>query len=109
MQQSLANDKGAYIPHSIAQEMVAPSSTKTRGLGFFITNKYGDETPNGKYFMHGGFNQGYLAIFVASKAKNGDGAFIMVNVSPDYNTQDVYEWGFIKDVEKHIADYYHWK
>jgi CubicO group peptidase (beta-lactamase class C family) len=109
IQQSLANEKGSYIPHNVAEGMVTPSSTKTRGLGFFITNKYGDETPNGKYFMHGGFNQGYLAIFVASKAKNGDGIFIMVNVSPDYNTQDVYEWGFIKNVEKYVADHYYWK
>ncbi len=57
MQQSLAGDKGTYIPQNIAKSMLTPSSSKTRGLGFFITNKYGDETPNGKYFMHGGFNQ----------------------------------------------------
>jgi CubicO group peptidase (beta-lactamase class C family) len=109
IQKSLANDKDSYIPHDIAKLMVDPSSTKTRGLGFFITNKYGDETTSGNYFMHGGFNQGYLAIFVASKSKSGDGAVIMVNVSPDYNTKDVYEWGFIKDVEKYSANQNKWK
>lgn len=107
IQNSLANNND-YIPHSIAAEMVAPSSTKTRGLGFFISNQYGDETPGGKYFMHGGFNPGYLAILVAGK-NNGSGVVIMVNVSPDYHTKGkVQQWDFIKDVERFVANDEKW-
>lgn len=41
--------------------------------------------------------------------KNGKGAVIMVNVSPDYHTKDkVQQWDFIRAVEKYIAQTEKW-
>lgn len=108
IQDSLANKRGSYIPRDISEAMIKPSSTNTRSLGFFIGDKYANETKDGDYFMHGGFNQGYLAILIASKT-SGKGTAIMINVSPDYHSKgDIHEWGFIKDVEHYIADQEHW-
>ncbi len=107
LQNALAG-KPSYIPSNIAKLMIQPSSTKTRGLGFFINDKFADEVPHGKYFSHGGFNQGYLAMLIAGKT-NGKGAIIMVNVSPDYHTKDkVQQWDFIRAVEKYIAQHENW-
>lgn len=107
IQNALAGNQ-SYVPRKIANMMVQPSSTKTRGLGFFINNKFADEVANGKYFSHGGFNQGYLAILIAGKT-NGKGAVIMVNVSPDYHTKDkVQQWNFIRAVQKYIAQSEKW-
>lgn len=107
IQNALAG-KQSYVPTSVAKMMVAPSSTETRGLGFFINNKFADETANGNYFSHGGFNQGYLALLIAGKT-NGKGAVIMVNVSPNYHTKaKVKQWDFIRAVQKYIAQSEQW-
>jgi len=107
IQKSLAKSKKSVIPNKIAEELVKPSSSDTRGLGFFIQNKYGDETKDGKYFGHGGFNPGYLSLLIAGK-DNGKGAIIIINVSPAADTEKVKQWDFIKNVEHYIADHEKW-
>ena len=105
-QKSLNTSHGLLSP-SQARALVTPSSTPTRGLGFFISDKYGNEHRNGKYFMHSGNNIGYLTILIGSMdGKNG--AAIMINISPDWNAKDYPQFEFIKDSVKVIGRYYHW-
>lgn len=106
IQKSLNTSHG-LLTQKQARSLVTPSSTPTRGLGFFISDKYGDEHRNGKYFMHTGNNIGYLTILIGSlDGKNG--AVIMINISPDWNAKDFPQFGFIKDSLKLIGRYYHW-
>lgn len=106
IQQSL-NTKHGLWTQSQARALVAPDSTKTRGLGFFISNKNADEQPKGKYFMHAGNNIGYLTLLIGS-LDGKYGAVIMINISPDWNAKDYPQFAFIKDSLKRIASYYHW-
>lgn len=108
----IAIQKSLNTPHGLltqaqARSMVTPSSTPTRGLGFFISDKNGDDHRNGKYFMHSGNNIGYLTILIGSlDGKNG--AAIMINISPEWNAKDFPQFEFIKDSLKLIGRYYHW-
>jgi CubicO group peptidase (beta-lactamase class C family) len=107
MQKSLNTDQG-FLPRKIALLLTSPSSTPTRGLGFFISNKVDKEQKNGHYFMHTGNNIGYLTLLIGSRdGKNG--AAIMINISPEWNANDFPQFGFINDSLKLIADYYHWQ
>ncbi|MBA3536154.1 MAG: beta-lactamase family protein [Tatlockia sp.] len=106
--QDSLNTKHGFITRKIALEMIQPSSTATRGLGFFISDKNADEKENGHYFMHSGNNIGYLTLLIGSMdGKNG--AVIMINISPDWNAKDYPQFGFIKKSLKLIAKYYHWQ
>lgn len=106
MQKSLNTSQG-FLTQSQAHALVAPSSTYTRGLGFFISDKYGNEHRNGRYFMHSGNNIGYLTILIGSNdGKNG--AAIMINISPEWDAKDYPQFEFIKDSLKVIGEYYHW-
>jgi CubicO group peptidase (beta-lactamase class C family) len=107
IQESLNSSKG-FLPQPLAQQLVTPSSTPSRGLGFFLSDKYGKEKANGRYFMHSGNNIGYLTLLVGSvDGKNASA--IMINISPDWNAKDYPQFEFIKSVQKLIANYYHWK
>jgi len=107
IQESL-NTQHGFIAKKIALDMVKPSSTPTRGLGFFISDKNGNEHTNGHYFMHAGNNIGYLTIMIGSlDGKNG--AAIMINISPEWNAKKYPQFDFIKESLKLIANYYHWQ
>lgn len=107
IQQSLNNSHGV-LERSQAKALVTPSSTPTRGLGFFISDKNGDEHPNGKYFMHTGNNIGYLTLLIGS-LDGKYGAVIMINISPEWNATDYPQFEFIKECLKLIGHYYHWQ
>lgn len=107
IQKSLNTSHG-LLSQSQAHDLVTPSSTPTRGLGFFISDKNGDEQAKGKYFMHTGSNIGYLTMLMGSvDGKNG--AAIMINISPEWNAKDYPQFEFIKDSLKLINRYYHWE
>lgn len=107
IQESL-NTQHGLIAKKIAMDMVKPSSTSTRGLGFFISNKNGDEHAKGHYFMHAGNNIGYLTLMIGGlDGKNG--AAIMINISPEWNAKKHPQFEFIKESLKLIANYYRWQ
>ncbi|HEX4045080.1 MAG TPA: serine hydrolase domain-containing protein [Gammaproteobacteria bacterium] len=107
VQKSLNNQHG-LIAKKIALDMVTPSSTPTRSLGFFISDKNANEHVNGYYFMHSGNNIGYLTLMIGSlDGKNG--AVIMINISPEWNAKNYPQFGFIRESLKLIASYYHWQ
>lgn len=106
-QKSLNTNHG-FISKKTAYLLANPSSTPTRGLGFFISNKDDKEQKHGHYFMHAGNNIGYLTLLIGSRdGKNG--AAIMINISPEWNARDFPQFGFINDSLKLIAEYYHWQ
>jgi hypothetical protein len=106
IQRSLTTSHGLLTKQQ-AREMISPSSTPTRGLGFFISDKDANEQVQGKYFMHSGSNIGYLTLLIGSMdGKNG--AVIMINISPEWNAKDYPQFEFIKDTLKLINHYYDW-
>jgi hypothetical protein len=107
IQKSLKTSHG-LLPQSQALSLVTPSSTPTRGLGFFISNKEGNEEVNGRYFMHSGNNIGYLTLLIGS-LDGQDGAVLMINISPEWNAQNYPQFEFIKDALKTIASSFQWK
>ncbi|KTD34947.1 AMPC cephalosporinase [Legionella moravica] len=106
IQQSLTSSHG-LLTRSQALALITPSSTPTRGLGFFISDQYGNEYRKGRYFMHSGNNIGYLTLMIGSM-DGTNGAVIMINISPEWNAKDYPQYEFIKDSLKLIATYYHW-
>jgi CubicO group peptidase (beta-lactamase class C family) len=100
----------SILSKKIAQDLVAPSSTPTRGLGFFIGDRFGDEKQEGAYFLHSGQNIGYLAMMVGS-LDGKSGAVVMINISSPWNSQDFPHFKFVKKVIRLIATEptYDWK
>jgi len=107
IQKSLKTPHG-LLPQSQALSLVTPSNTPTRGLGFYIANKEGNEEANGRYFMHAGNNIGYLTLLIGS-LDGQDGAVLMINISPEWNAQNYPQFEFIKDALKTIASSFQWK
>lgn len=88
--------ESAIIPQTVAHELVEPSSTATRGLGFFIGNDRGDEKALGEYFFHGGQNVGYLAMMIG-KLDGSSAAVVMINISSPWTSPDFPHFGFVKN------------
>jgi len=101
VQKGLAG-KSAILTQKVAQEMVTPGSTPTRGLGFFIGDHLGNEKPQGNYFFHGGQNIGYLAMMIGS-LDGKSGAVVMINISSPWNSKEFPHFGFVKEVIRHLA------
>lgn len=104
IQKAYNKKDNSVISYAIANTMLTPSINKNRSPGFEVNiNKLADRVEVGDYFMHGGFNSGYLGLAMASK--NGKhGIVILVNSSPaDMSTLDVTQWGFLKAVVKQLA------
>jgi hypothetical protein len=77
-------------------------------LGFFIANKEGSEEVNGRYFMHGGHNIGYLTLLIGS-LDGQDGAVLMINISPEWDAKNFPQFEFIKDALNAITIFFQWK
>lgn len=103
MQNSFDTSHG-FLKQNIALQLITPDSTPTRGLGFFLSNDKGDETANGKYFMHSGDNIGYLSEFLGS-INGKTGSVIMINISPKWNATEFPQFQFIKDTLPEIDNY----
>jgi CubicO group peptidase (beta-lactamase class C family) len=96
------------ISKKIALELVDPSSTPTRGLGFFIGDRFGNEEQGGSYFFHGGQNIGYLAFMLGNRDGKA-GAVVMINISSPWNSKDFPHFAFVKQTVKLISANFGWK
>jgi CubicO group peptidase (beta-lactamase class C family) len=101
VQKGLAG-KSFILSQKVAQEMVTPSSTPTRGLGFFIGDRFADEQKEGNYFFHGGQNIGYLAMMIGS-LDGKSGAVVMINISSPWGSKEFPHFGFVKEAIRQIA------
>lgn len=110
IQEALRGHMQAGITQKMAEEMMKPGLDPHMGLGFEVNvNQYGKRVKKeGDYFMHGGFNSGYLAIILASK-KQGNGIVIMVNAAPYMSAKKVSQYNFLTHVVKRIAKLENWK
>lgn len=105
--QALKKDN-KLISKKLATELITPSHTPIHGLGFFIGNKYGEETACGHYIFHAGANIGYLSLSLISQ-DGQQGAVVLINVSPKWDAKDYPQFKFVKQTVKMIGDYYHWR
>jgi CubicO group peptidase (beta-lactamase class C family) len=97
-----------FLSKSLAWLLITPSSTPTRGLGFFIGDKDGRDTKNGHYIYHSGQNIGYLSLLIISKdGKNG--AAILINISSPWDSKTFPKFEFIQKSLGMISAYYQWK
>ena len=106
VQYALHHNDG-FISKDLAKELITPDGSPTHGLAFFISDKFGEEKTNGKYFMHSGANLGYLSIFIGSN-DGKHGAVILINSSPEWDAKDYPQFGFIKKSLMVIADEESW-
>ena len=72
MQNSLRGAEGGVLAPETAQEMVTPVM-ESAGLGFFI-----DDEDGAIYFQHGGADEGFQAMLIASR-DGGYGLAVMAN------------------------------
>lgn len=108
IQKALTKKNTPLPSFKVAEELVQATISPYRSMGFDVQlDKYGNRADNGSYFMHGGFNPGYLALAIGDTL-SGNGAVIMINISPVMGSEDVPEWGFIKAVLHTIADNEEW-
>lgn len=86
------------------KKMLTPQLDHHMGLGFEVNiNQFGEPVDGeGNYFRHGGFNSGYLSMFVGSK-KYGNGVVVMINAGPYMDATDIPQYDFLADVIKQIA------
>lgn len=111
IQSSLSGDPRQILTRDYAKLMVKPEIDHM-GLGFFVNvDKYGQQVRQGNYFMHGGQNDGYRSLLIAS-VTGGNGIIIMTNMAPDSKlvlTNKIKDsWAFIYAVQKKVADMENW-
>jgi CubicO group peptidase (beta-lactamase class C family) len=131
MQDALAGRTRGWLTPGIAQAMMVrqpgrvepgkcfPTAAPPRvacenswGLGFDVNldrafQHVPDGEPTGAYFGHSGFNSGYLAILIGSKA-GGHGLVAMVNSAPIDMSGDVPQFSFLTDLVRRVADDEKW-
>ena len=95
------------IEEALARELMLPSSTETRTLGFYIGNKNAQTQADGGYLFHTGSNIGYLTISIISK-DGQHGAAILINVSPEWDAREYPQFAFITETLAIINKYYDW-
>jgi CubicO group peptidase (beta-lactamase class C family) len=111
-QKALAGQKQGLVTTALAKSILRPQINHNMGLGFEINiDKYGQRVKkgSGNYFMHTGWNTGYLALLIGSRT-GGNGLVIMTNSSP-YMTYKgkVQQFEFLINVTKKIADLESWR
>lgn len=88
--------KSTLISQKVAKQLIEPNPTPTRGLGFFIGDRLGNEQAQGTYFFHGGQNIGYLAMMIGST--NGkSGAVVMINISSPWGSANFPHFKFVTE------------
>lgn len=104
VQETLRGNHPLGIDAKTMRIILTPVRDHNMGLGFEVNiNKYGEQSKTtADYFRHGGFNSGYISMFVGSK-HNGNGVVVMVNAAPYMNASSVPQYDFIAKVIKHIA------
>jgi CubicO group peptidase (beta-lactamase class C family) len=112
VQGSLRGGHHQLLDSDYAQLMVKPTADHM-AMGFMGNmNKYGQPSSKGRYFLHGGQNDGYRCIVIGS-ITGGNGAVIMTNMAPDsrlvlnHTIKD--NWHFIYTTLQRIADLENWR
>jgi len=95
------------ISQALARQLVLPSSTETRTLGFYIGNKNAETQADGEYIFHTGSNIGYLTISIISM-DGQHGAVILINVSPEWDAREYPQFSFITETLSEINKFYGW-
>jgi CubicO group peptidase (beta-lactamase class C family) len=95
------------IEEALARELMLPSSTETRTLGFYIGTQHAQTQADGGYLFHTGSNIGYLTISIISK-DGQHGAAILINVSPEWDAREYPQFAFITETLAIINKYYDW-
>jgi len=95
------------ISQALARQLVLPSSTETRTLGFYIGNKNAETQADGEYIFHTGSNIGYLTISIISM-DGQHGAVILINVSPEWDAREYPQFSFITATLSEINKFYGW-
>ena len=95
------------ISQALARQLVLPSSTETRTLGFYIGNKNAETQADGEYIFHTGSNIGYLTISIISM-DGQHGAVILINVSPEWDAREYPQFSFITETLSKINEFYGW-
>lgn len=106
-QDALLGKANTFISRQLAEDMVKPSSTKTRGLGFNIGDKDANDLDKGTFFFHSGQNIGYLTLLIGSK-DGSVGAVILINISSPWDATDHPHFRFLKDTLRILNSYYVW-
>ena len=101
------NGDNDLISQVLARQLVLPSSTETRTLGFYIGNKDAGTQANGSYIWHTGSNIGYLTISIISM-DGQHGAVILINVSPEWDAREYPQFSFITETLSEINEFYGW-
>ena len=93
VQESIKGGKGNVLSQSMSKNMLTPFVAPNVGLGFFLSNKDGEE-----YFAHGGWDEGFSANLIAHKTR-GYGAVVMINSNHP---------AFIDELTNSVAAFYGW-
>jgi len=104
---ALAGDN-RLVSRKLARQLILPSSTETRSLGFYIGNKDGQTEVDGGYIFHTGSNIGYLTLSIISK-DGQRGAAILINVSPEWDAREYPQFAFISGTLSEINGFYNWR
>jgi CubicO group peptidase (beta-lactamase class C family) len=94
--QKALTGQSTVIAQTVARDLVMPSSTPVRSLGFFLGDRLGDDKEGGSYFSHGGQNVGYLSMMIGNMDKLS-GAVVMINISSPWNATDFPHFKFVKE------------
>ena len=90
------------IEQSLAEQLIIPSSTATRSLGFFIGNRDAQPEAGGRYLFHSGSGTGYLSLSII-EINGKKGAVILINKGPNpWLTENIPQYDFILSVLKLI-------
>lgn len=110
IQHASSGKPGSVLQQKLTDLYLKPKLTDNWGLGIQVNlDKYGNEVKQGNYFGHGGFNSGYLSFMLASNTEPV-GYAVLINTAPLMSTKgEVVQFGFIKSLNKKIADLYKWR
>jgi CubicO group peptidase (beta-lactamase class C family) len=102
-------EPGKCFPSSVSDRFACRNSW---GLGFDVNldrhlQHGADGAPTGLYFGHTGFNSGYLAVLIGSKA-GGRGLVAMTNAAPLDMSGDVPGFSFLTDLVAKVAEEEKW-
>ena len=97
------NSGHELIDQPLAEQLIIPSSTATRSLGFFIGDGDAQTKSRGRYLFHSGSGNGYLSLSIVSM-DGENGAVILINKAPNpWVTNDIPQFDFIRAALKLIS------
>lgn len=99
--------KGTLLKAETVQQMFSPVTTISQGayleqmgLGAFLLEQSGNQSPGGRYFEHQGANAGFIS-FAMGSVERGSGVVIMLNSGDDFNA-------FGAELRRSVASVYQW-